>query len=186
VLDSAKDLAGRGGAEPGSIQLFTHKLFSDNDLWSRHSVCSNMSGVPAREEVGMTLDGMKNSAPRVMDPLGRLLFRGQEIASYLFQVPDDASEWQRLRDITNIVASESAKSARQELPQIAEEMRRLLKQEPSLAVADQLVAGFDRMVKLWKSARSGLLDASRLSNVGIHGPTDPKMNRKRGKPMLWD
>jgi hypothetical protein len=132
------------------------------------------------------LDGIKNSAPRVMDPLGKLLFQGQEIASYLFQVPDDAAQWQRLGEIVSQVVSESSKSTRIELPQIASEMRQLLQQPPSVAIADQLVAGFDRMVKLWKSARSGLMDASRLSTVGVRAPLDPNDTRKRGKPVLWD
>lgn len=133
------------------------------------------------------LDGIKNSAPRVMDPLGRLLFDGQELASYLFQVPTDGAQWARLGEIVDSVVREVAGSNRRELPQIADEMRGLLRLEPSVGVADQLVAGFDRMVKLWKAARSGLMDASRLSNVGFEPPAGiPSITRKRGDPVLWD
>lgn len=133
------------------------------------------------------MDGIKNSAPRVMDPLGRLLFQGQEVASYLFQVPDDTSEWQRLSAIVEQIIRELQSSPRVELPQIANEMQLLLTEQPSIAVADQLVAGFDRMVKLWKSARSGLMDASRLSNLGFESPVKAsRPPRTGGEPMLWD
>ena len=133
------------------------------------------------------MDRRQNSAPRVMDPLGRLLFQGQEVASYLFQVPDDKSEWQKLSAMVDQIIRELSTSARVELPQIAQEMKQLLAEDPSISVADQLVAGFDRMVKLWKSARSGLMDASRLSNLGSESPPNaPRSRRKRGEPVLWD
>jgi hypothetical protein len=119
------------------------------------------------------MDGMKNSAPRVMDPMGRLLFEGQEVATYLFQVPDDVPQWHRLQEIVTAILHESGRSPRVELPQIAKEMELLLQDPPSVMVADQLVAGFDRMVKLWKSAKSGLLDASRLSSLGMESPLRP-------------
>jgi len=123
----------------------------------------------------------------VMDPLGRLLFDGQELSSYLFQVPDDHAQWARLSEIVDQVISEVVGSGRRELPAIAVELKGLLALPPSVAVADQLVAGFDRMVKLWKSARSGLMDASRLSGVGFEPPGGiQSITRKKGAPVLWD
>lgn len=132
------------------------------------------------------LDGIKNSAPRAMDPLGRLLFRGQEIASYLFQVPDDAAQWERIRNVAGAIVDEASKSTRRELPQIAREIQELLDQPPSVMLADQLVACFDRMVKLWKAAKSGLMDASRLSQISMQQPTETRPTRNRGEPALWD
>jgi len=43
-----------------------------------------------------------------------------------------------------------------ELPRIAQELKAALDQPPSPAQAELLQDGFDRMVKLWQAARSGL------------------------------
>jgi len=111
------------------------------------------------------LEGMKNSAPRVMDPLGRLCHEGYDVATYLYQVPDDAAQWERLSRIINKILELSADSRRRELPNIAEELRSVLKDPPSMQAADQMVTGFDRMMKLWKAARSGLMDAEALRRL---------------------
>ena len=56
------------------------------------------------------LDGMKDSGRRVLDPLGRLCFEGQDVANYLFQVPDDATQWERLGRIVDAILVETAKT----------------------------------------------------------------------------
>jgi hypothetical protein len=111
------------------------------------------------------LDGMKNSGRRLMDPLGKLCFEGQDLANYLFQVPDDESQWDRVRGIVDAILKETANTRRRELPAIAREMQEALKQPPSVMVAEQLVSGFDRMTKLWKSAKSGLMNAEELRKL---------------------
>jgi hypothetical protein len=112
------------------------------------------------------LDGIKNSGRRPLDPLGKLCFEGQDVANYLFQVPDDASQWERLQRIVDAILAETAKTKRRELPAIAREIRDLTQGPHSAMVAEQLVNGFDRMIKLWKSARSGLMNAEELRKLG--------------------
>ncbi|UCG88628.1 MAG: hypothetical protein JSW71_08840 [Gemmatimonadota bacterium] len=112
------------------------------------------------------LDGMKNSGQRVLDPLGRLCFEGHDVANYLFQVPDDASQWERLQRVVDAILAETAKTKRKELPAIAMEMREVMQGPPSAMAAEQLVSGFDRMIKLWKSAKSGLMNAEELRKLG--------------------
>jgi hypothetical protein len=112
------------------------------------------------------LEGMKNSGQRLLDPLGKLCFEGQDVANYLFQVPDDAPQWERLQRIVDAILKETAKTRRKELPAIATEMREVLQGNPSVMAAEQLVSGFDRMTKLWKSAKSGLMNAEELRKLG--------------------
>jgi hypothetical protein len=111
------------------------------------------------------LDGMKNSGQRMLDPLGKLCFEGQDVANYLFQVPDDASQWERLRGIVDAILQETAKTKRKELPAIAMELREIIQGPPSVMAAEQLMSGFDRMTKLWKSAKSGLWNAEDLRKL---------------------
>ena len=111
-------------------------------------------------------DSLKNSGRRVMDPLGKLCFEGQDVANYLFQVPDDVSQWERLERIVDAILVEAAKTKRRELPSIAEEMKQALQQPHSVMLAEQMLNGFDRMTRLWKSAKSGLMNAENLKNLG--------------------
>lgn len=107
-------------------------------------------------DVTPVIDTIKNSAPRFMDRLGKLCFTGHEVANYLFQVPDDESQWQRLGDIVEGILQEASGSRHKELPRIAEEVRTAMQQGTSMLVVEQVITGFDRMIKLWKAARSGL------------------------------
>jgi hypothetical protein len=94
-----------------------------------------------------------------VDGLGRLCLEGQDVATYLFQVPQDQRQWLRLRDIVEQIVQAAAKTHLRELPAIAQEMRDVLAGPPSVKAADQLNAGFDRIVKLLRSAQSGLFIA---------------------------
>ncbi len=102
------------------------------------------------------IDTIRNSAPRFMDRLGKLCFSGHEVANYLFQVPDDEPQWERLREIVDGILQEASRTCHKELPRIAEEVRTALQQGASMQVVEQAMAGFDRMIKIWKAARSGL------------------------------
>ena len=88
-------------------------------------------------------DSLKNSGRRVMDPLGKLCFAGQDVANYLFQVPDDASQWEKIEKIVDAIIVEAAKTKRRELPNIAQEMKQALQQPHSMMLAEQLLSGFD-------------------------------------------
>ncbi len=91
-----------------------------------------------------------------LDPLGELCMEGLEVANYLFQVPDDEGQWKRLRGIVDGVLKEAAGTKHRELSEIAAEMKQTLAGTPSVGGAQMLQAGFDRIVKLWKLARSGI------------------------------
>ena len=94
-----------------------------------------------------------------MDGLGRLCLDGQAVATYLFQVPTDESQWRRLHEIVNGIIRSAASTGMRELPAIAHEMRDILSGPPSLLAAERLNAGFDRIVQLLQAARSGLFVA---------------------------
>jgi hypothetical protein len=129
--------------------------------------CSNrVSGTALTKLETPMFDSLKNSGRRVMDPLGKLCFAGQDAANYLFQVPDDASQWDKIEKIIDAIIVEAAKTKRRELPSIAEEMKQALQQPHSAVLAEQLLDGFDRMTRLWKSAKSGLMNAEDLRNLG--------------------
>ncbi|NIM48152.1 MAG: hypothetical protein GTO22_02635 [Gemmatimonadales bacterium] len=95
--------------------------------------------------------------PRIPpDALGKLCKEGRDVASYLFQVPDDEAQWQRLREIVQAILKEARATKRRELPRIAQEMNDALSDKPTAQTAELMQSGFDRMFRLWQAARSGL------------------------------
>ncbi len=106
----------------------------------------------------MRREPRKAGAFRV-DGLGQMCLEGQDVAAYLFQVPQDERQWVRLREIVDRIIQASAKTQLRELPAIAQEMREVLTGSPSVMAADQLNASFDRIMKLLRSAQSGLFVA---------------------------
>jgi hypothetical protein len=103
----------------------------------------------------------KNRSPRarppLLDALGTLCTEGQQLASFLWQVPDDAGARGRIVVILNEITAESTKQGRKEMPRICEEMMTAAKATPSPQQVDLLVNGFDRLYQLWQAAKSGLL-----------------------------
>lgn len=91
-----------------------------------------------------------------VDRLGRLCQEGTDIAAYLFQVPEDPGQRQRLGEILDEVIRGTARSKARELPAIATELKGILAQPPSLEGVAAFQEGFDRMTKLWGAARSGI------------------------------
>lgn len=85
----------------------------------------------------MRREARKAGAFRV-DGLGKLCLEGQEVASYLFQVPHDEGQWARLEEIVNGIVERSATTPLRELPAIAKEMQHVLAAPPSVVAADQL------------------------------------------------
>ncbi len=89
------------------------------------------------------------------DRLGTLCVEGQEVATYLFHVPDDAAQWQRVRDILDAVLRETAQSSTGPIREIAHQMERAFSSAPSATVTEQLITGFDRLIALSLSDRRG-------------------------------
>lgn len=104
----------------------------------------------------MAMPASRSEGPLHLDKLGKLCTKGQEVASYLFQVPDDEAQWSAIQDILDDILVETARSHRRELPRIARELREIMDGPHTIMAADQMQSGFDRLVKLWMAARSGV------------------------------
>jgi hypothetical protein len=98
-------------------------------------------------------------APRqpLMDALGQLCTDGKQTAEYLWQVPKDAAARQKILDLLTQIGTESAKQGRREMPKLVEELKVAAQASPSPQQVELLVDGFDRLLKLWQAAKSGLL-----------------------------
>ncbi len=104
----------------------------------------------------MTEERQKQEQPEFLDDLGRLCKEGNDIAHYLFQVPDDEAQREKLGKTLDAILADKSMASRKELPSVAREMKELLAQPPSVSNADMLQTGFDRMMRLWQAARSGM------------------------------
>lgn len=93
----------------------------------------------------------------LMDALGQLCVDGKASAEYLWQVPDDHAVRQKILAVLDQIGTESAKQGRREMPRIVEELKIAAQATPSPQQVDMLVDGFDRLLKLWQAAKSGLL-----------------------------
>lgn len=92
-----------------------------------------------------------------MDEIGKLCHAGKDVAAYLYQQPTDDGQYRRMQEILDAIIQEAPKTPHRELKRIAEELKaQALQGPPSIAQAELLQDGFDRMVKLWQAARSGL------------------------------
>jgi len=92
-----------------------------------------------------------------MDRLGQMCADGKETAEYLWQVPKDAAARKKILDLLTHIGTESAKQGRREMPKLVEELKIAAQATPSPQQVELLVDGFDRLVKLWQAAKSGLL-----------------------------
>lgn len=92
----------------------------------------------------------------LMDALGRLCADGKDAADYLWQVPADVEARQRIVAILEKIAVEAAAQGRREMGRIVDELLTAARATPSPQQVDLLVAGFDRLTKLWQLAKSGL------------------------------
>ena len=93
----------------------------------------------------------------LLDSLGKLCAEGKESAEYLWQVPKDAAVRQKILDILTQIGTESAKQGRKEMPKLVDELKIAAQATPSPQQVELLVDGFDRLMKLWQAAKSGLL-----------------------------
>lgn len=61
--------------------------------------------------------------PEHLDNLGQLCHDGLDIARYLFQVPDDEGERDRVRAILKAILAEPSVKPRREMPKVVEGMQ---------------------------------------------------------------
>jgi hypothetical protein len=93
----------------------------------------------------------------LQDTLGRLCIEGKQAAEYLWQVPDDTAQRQKIVGLLERIAAEASAQGRKEMGRIVEELLPAARATPSPQQVDLLVDGFDRLTKLWQAAKSGLL-----------------------------
>lgn len=93
----------------------------------------------------------------LLDRLGKLCADGKDAASYLWQVPTDQDARQRIAAMLEAIEAEAAAQGRREMVRIVHELLPAARATPSPQQVDLLVAGFDRLTKLWHAAKSGLM-----------------------------
>jgi hypothetical protein len=98
----------------------------------------------------------RKQIPPLMDRLGELCKAGRDSATYLWQVPDDESVRRKIAEILAEIKAEAAKGARREMGRVAGELEAALKVSPSPQQVEILQDGFDRLMRLWGAAKSGL------------------------------
>ena len=106
-------------------------------------------------------DEPNQPAPRkpfrpLMDRLGELCIAGRDAAAYLWQVPDDVAMRQKIVDILPEIKAEALKSGRREMTRLVEEMQTAAQASPSPQQVEILQDGFERLTRLWQSAKSGI------------------------------
>jgi hypothetical protein len=98
----------------------------------------------------------RKQVPPLMDRLGELCKAGRDSATYLWQVPDDESVRRKIAAILAEIKGEAAKGGRQEMGRLAVELETALGVSPSPQQVELLQDGFDRLIRLWAAAKSGL------------------------------
>lgn len=98
----------------------------------------------------------RKQVPPLMDRLGELCKAGRDSATYLWQVPDDESVRRKIAAILAEIKVEAAKSGRQEMGRLVVELETAVGVSPSPQQVELLQDGFDRMIRLWAAAKSGL------------------------------
>jgi hypothetical protein len=91
-----------------------------------------------------------------MDRLGELCTAGRDSATYLWQVPDDESVRRKIAGIVAEIKKEAAKANRREMGRVAAELETALSVSASPQQVEVLQDGFDRLLRLWAAAKSGL------------------------------
>jgi hypothetical protein len=93
----------------------------------------------------------------LVDRLGELCISGRDSAAYLWQVPaDEAVRGEIGRKLLEI-RTECERQNRKEMNRIVGDLELAVAATPSPQQVEILQDGFDRLVKLWQAAKSGLL-----------------------------
>lgn len=98
----------------------------------------------------------RRPVPPLMDRLGELCKAGRDSATYLWQVPDDDGVRRKIAAVLAEIKVEAAKGGRQEMGRVATELETALSVSPSPQQVELLQDGFDRLIRLWAAAKSGL------------------------------
>jgi hypothetical protein len=93
----------------------------------------------------------------LLDRLGELCASGRDSAAYLWQVPTDMAVRAEIGKKLAEIRSECERQDRREMQRIVSELEVALAATPSPQQVEILQDGFDRLVKLWGAAKSGLL-----------------------------
>jgi hypothetical protein len=91
-----------------------------------------------------------------MDRLGELCRDGKELSEYLWQVPQDDDTRQRILGILVEIREQAEKQGRREMGRIAAELETAARASVSPQQVELLQDGFDRLMRLWAAAKSGL------------------------------
>jgi hypothetical protein len=98
----------------------------------------------------------RRPVPPLMDRLGELCKAGRDNATYLWQVPDDDGARRKIATVLAEIKVEAAKGGRQEMGRLATELETAVSVSPSPQQVELLQDGFDRLIRLWAAAKSGL------------------------------
>jgi hypothetical protein len=91
-----------------------------------------------------------------MDRLGVLCKTGKDSVTYLWQVPNDEGVRQKIVEVLAEIKVEAAKQGRQEMGRLVTELATAAAASPSPQQVELLQDGFDRLMRLWAAAKSGL------------------------------
>jgi hypothetical protein len=106
-------------------------------------------------------DDPNQPAPRrpfvpLMDRLGEMCTAGRDATAYLWQVPADEAMRARVVALLAEIRTEALKSGRREMTRLVEEMQTAAAASPSPQQVEILQDGFDRLMRLWQAAKSGI------------------------------
>lgn len=93
----------------------------------------------------------------LIDRLGELCISGKDSAAYLWQVPMDETVRTEISRKLVEIRQECERQNRKEMNRIVGEIETALSVSPSPQQVEILQDGFDRLVKLWQAAKSGLM-----------------------------
>ena len=103
------------------------------------------------------LEQPRRSGFPLVDRLGELCISGRDSAAYLWQVPMDQSVRGEISRKLVEIRTECERQNRREMNRIVDDLETALSASPSPQQVEILQDGFDRLVKLWQSAKSGLM-----------------------------
>ena len=93
----------------------------------------------------------------LLDELGQLIVEGRDAASYLWQVPDDDSVRGQIVELLVSIKEKGTAEGRHEMPALCDELSIAGRASASPQQVEILQDGFDRLYKLWRAAKSGLM-----------------------------
>ena len=93
----------------------------------------------------------------LVDRLGELCISGRDSAAYLWQVPMDENVRGEIARKLVEIRTACEQQGRREMNRIVDEVETAMAATPSPQQVEILQDGFDRLVKLWQAAKSGLM-----------------------------